>query len=90
MTTDLHPAAHEKLADMADQIADFFASYPPDAAPAAIADHINQFWSKKMRQDFCAHYDLQPDALKPLVRKALPLIKRAQGSRLDGHPTASR
>ena len=76
MTADLHEP-HEKLAHMADQIADFFASYPAETAPASIADHINQFWSKKMRLDFCAHYDADPSALRPSVAKALPLIKRA-------------
>ena len=80
MTVDAAPSAPQKLAHMADQIADFFASYPPESAPASIADHINQFWSKKMRQDFCAHYDQQPDALTPMVQKALPLIKRVKGS----------
>ena len=78
MSHDGVPSAHQKLAHMADQIADFFASYPPESAPASIADHINQFWSKKMRQDFCAHYDREPDTLTPMVRKALPLIKRAK------------
>jgi formate dehydrogenase subunit delta len=75
MTTDLHDH-DEKLAHMAEQIAAFFASYPEETAPASIADHINQFWSKKMRQDFCARYDADPGALKPLLAKALPLIKR--------------
>lgn len=79
MTMDLQEP-HEKLAHMANQIADFFASYPLESAPASIADHINQFWSKKMRQDFCARYDADPSALKPLVAKALPLIKRSTPS----------
>ena len=77
MTMDLQEP-HEKLSRMADQIAEFFASYPAETAPASIADHINQFWSKKMRQDFCARYDADPGALKPLVAKALPLIKRSK------------
>ncbi len=73
MTADLH----EKLAHMAEQIAEFFASYPADQAPASIADHINQFWSKKMRQDFYAHYDADPSGLSSALRDALPFIKRA-------------
>ncbi|MFY7961586.1 MAG: formate dehydrogenase subunit delta [Elsteraceae bacterium] len=77
MTLDLHDH-DEKLAHMAEQIAAFFASYPAETAPASIAEHINQFWSKKMRQDFCTHYDADPSALTPLVAKALPLIKRSK------------
>jgi len=68
----------EKLARMAAQIADYFASHPADEAPRLIADHINQFWSKKMRQDFLARYEGAPEALTPLARKALPFIKRVR------------
>jgi len=41
-----------KLARMASQIATFFQSYPDAEAVPAIADHINQFWSRRMREDF--------------------------------------
>ena len=39
-----------KLARMAGQMADFFASYPEEQAVASIPSHINQFWSRKMRE----------------------------------------
>ncbi len=44
--------SHAKLARMAHQIADFFRSYPQDEASRAIADHINHFWTPRMRSDF--------------------------------------
>jgi formate dehydrogenase subunit delta len=35
---------------MANQIAQFFASYPREEAVAGVADHIQKFWEKRMRQ----------------------------------------
>lgn len=64
-----------KLARMAGQIAGFFKSYPEAEAVPAIADHINQFWSRRMRVDFVSAFRPGNAALDPLVSKALPLIK---------------
>ena len=66
-----------KLAAMANQMADFFKSYPQDQASASIAEHINQFWGRKMRTDFLAAFRADNPALHPLVAKALPHIKAA-------------
>jgi formate dehydrogenase subunit delta len=70
-----------KLARMAGQIADFFVSYPEDQAIVSIATHINEFWSRKMREDFVAAFNEASPELRPLVAKALPKIKatRSQG-----------
>ena len=64
-----------KLAKMAGQIESFFAHYPEEKAIASIAEHINKFWSKKMRQDFMAAYEKNQCALTDLVGKALPQIR---------------
>ncbi|POR51983.1 formate dehydrogenase subunit delta [Bosea psychrotolerans] len=69
----------EKLARMAGQIADFFKSYPDAQAVPAIADHINQFWSRRMREDFLAAFNGDSQELHPLVRRALALIRPARG-----------
>ena len=63
--------SHAKLARMAHQIADFFRSYPQDEASRAIADHINHFWTPRMRSDFLAG----PAPDDPLLARAAPLIK---------------
>jgi formate dehydrogenase subunit delta len=68
-----------KLARMAGQIADFFKSYPDDQAVPAIADHINQFWNRRMRGDFLAAFDAGSEELHPLVRRALVQIRPARG-----------
>lgn len=48
----------DNMVHMANQIAQFFASYPHEEAVAAVADHIEKFWEKRMRQqlsDYLAH-----------------------------------
>lgn len=67
-----------KLARMASQIATFFQSYPETEAVPAIADHINQFWSRRMREDFLSAFDANSEAIHPLVRKAITSIRQAR------------
>ena len=62
-----------RLGHMAGQIAAFFRHLPADEAAAAIAGHINQFWSPRMRRALLA--PRQPEPLDPLVRRALPLVR---------------
>lgn len=73
-----HAGEHlAKLALMANQIGDFFKAYPEAEAVAAIADHINQFWNRRMREDFRAGFETDASALSPLVRQALAAIRPA-------------
>lgn len=44
----------DKLLRMAGQMADFFRHQTDAPAPQAIADHINTYWSYRMRSDFLA------------------------------------
>ncbi len=69
-----------KLAHMARQIGDFFKTFPEEQAVPAIADHINLFWSRRMREDFLRAYNAESPDLSPLVRKAMARI-RPGGSR---------
>ncbi|WP_248310104.1 formate dehydrogenase subunit delta [Bosea sp. WAO] len=66
-----------KLARMANQIAEFFQAYPEAEAVDAIADHINQFWTRRMREDFRAGFAGDTGALSPLARKARAKVKAA-------------
>ena len=73
-----HAGEHlAKLASMANQIGDFFKSYPDDQAVAAIADHINQFWTKRMREAFRTGFAEDASALSPLVRQARDKVRPA-------------
>jgi formate dehydrogenase subunit delta len=74
--TEHHAGEHlAKLAAMANQIGDFFKSYPDEQAVAAIADHINQFWTKRMREQFRAGFETDAAALSPLVQQARAAIR---------------
>ena len=64
-----------KLARMANQIAEFFQAYPEAEAVAAIADHINQFWTRRMREDFRTGFEDDAPALSPLVRQARTRVR---------------
>ena len=81
LTIDHHAENVAKLRRMAGQIADFFKSYPEEEAAASIADHINQFWSRRMREDFLAAFTADSQELHPLVRRALAQVRppRTQG-----------
>ena len=46
----------ETLIKMANQVGDFFESYPDQAqAQLDIAHHLNRFWTKDMRNQIAAH-----------------------------------
>jgi formate dehydrogenase subunit delta len=66
---------HEKLVRMANQIADFFKSYPEEQAQAGIRDHIVAYWTPGMRREILAV--LEEPGLNPLVGKALRTVSNA-------------
>lgn len=46
----------ETLIKMANQVGDFFESYPDvNQAKIDIAHHLNRFWTKDMRNQIAAH-----------------------------------
>lgn len=65
----------EKLAYMANQIGQFFASQGANKAVDGIADHIRQFWDPRMRQTIVAHLDDAALHLDPLVRQAVEQLR---------------
>jgi formate dehydrogenase subunit delta len=69
-----------RLARMARQIADFFRSQPGDKAVAAIADHINHFWTLRMRTEFFDYARKHSGDVDPLVARSLPLIKTTKSA----------
>jgi formate dehydrogenase subunit delta len=73
--SEIHFDQTARLATMARQIADFFRAYPHDKAVAAVADHINQFWTPRMREKLLAR---APDSRAdddPLIAAALARIR---------------
>lgn len=66
----------ERLVHMANQIASFFETLPPQEAAGGVANHINSFWEPRMRRRFFEIVESGNVTLKPLVTEALPNIRR--------------
>jgi formate dehydrogenase subunit delta len=70
-----------KLVRMANQIADSFQAYPSKQATLYVADHINHYWSPKMRASFLRvteniqQQEYAWDNLSQIVIAARTLIK---------------
>ncbi len=78
MTTIPHQSetGPHKLVKMANQMGDFFKSYPEDTGIEGIRDHISKFWNKKMREDLFAFIDVTPEpGLTTLVAKAVAKLR---------------
>ena len=67
----------EKLVYMANQIQDFYKSYPHDQAVKGIAEHIKKFWDPRMlKQIYKIHR--QPDhGLKPYTLEAIQILAKS-------------
>jgi formate dehydrogenase subunit delta len=64
-----------KLAHMANQIAQFFAAQPGDAAAEATRDHLKSFWTPAMRKAIVEHAGAGPTDLTPVAARAVALLK---------------
>jgi formate dehydrogenase subunit delta len=74
--TAVHADPAEKLIRMAHEIAEFFKSYPEDKAAASIANHINRYWTPKMREEFLAAAEEKGKLSPPPLDAARGAIKR--------------
>jgi len=63
----------QHLITMANQIGDFFSSYPDQAeARQDIAQHINRFWAHNMREQLVRHVtENGGQGLTPIVAEAI-------------------
>jgi formate dehydrogenase subunit delta len=83
-----HSAQHdsaEHLVKMANDIGDFFRAEPArEDAIAGIANHIDKFWTKRMRQKMAAHgeaglNELPREALRRLANRTVATKKEPAG-----------
>lgn len=65
----------EQMVHMANQIAQFFASYPREEAIAGVTDHFRKFWEKRMRTQIIDYVDHGGAGLHELAVEA---VKRLQ------------
>ncbi|NDJ12388.1 MAG: formate dehydrogenase subunit delta [Acidobacteriia bacterium] len=70
------------VADMvhqANQIAQFFASYPAEEAIPGVADHFRKFWEPRMRKQLLAHVKAGGEGLHALVLPAADRLSNTMG-----------
>lgn len=76
MTATPHGSDPAKLVKMANQIGDFFKSYPEATAVEGVREHIAKFWNRKMRDEFFAYLDKGGEKeLQPVVAKAVKKLR---------------
>ncbi|MFN0313470.1 MAG: formate dehydrogenase subunit delta [Burkholderiales bacterium] len=59
-----------RLVEMANQIGDFFAPYPPGQRNEGIRNHLRHYWDPRMREALLAHLDAGGAGLTPHVAEA--------------------
>jgi formate dehydrogenase subunit delta len=64
------------MVHMANQIALFFASYPHDKAVDGVADHLDKFWERRMKDQLHAYIAEGGQGLHPLVLDAAKRMKQ--------------
>lgn len=65
---------HDKLIRMATQMADFFRSQDDRPASQAVAEHINETWTPRMRQEFVDRIRAGAEA-DPILRDAVAFVR---------------
>jgi formate dehydrogenase subunit delta len=70
----------DKIARMANQIAQFMESKPKEEGLAGLSSHINDFWEPRMRTQLFALLDQGGEGLRPLVLEAAGRIRRPQAA----------
>jgi len=69
----------ERLVDMVNDIANFWASEPDHATGVAgVASHLKRFWEPRMRKQIIAHLDSGGHGLSDLAREGVQELARMQ------------
>ena len=67
---------NERLVDMVNDIANFFASEPDHAlGVAGVAGHIRRYWEPRMRKQMLAHLEAGGHGLSDLAREGVQELK---------------
>lgn len=67
----------ERLVYMANQIARNFDALGHDAAAAATADHLLQFWDPRMKRQIVDQLEAPDNGLTPTANEAVRIMKSA-------------
>lgn len=69
---------HDNLIRMANRIGQFFEAYPDEPeALEGIANHIQQFWEPRMRNQLRDFMERYPDGQNPDSVSLLPIVAKA-------------
>ena len=66
-----HPSATSRLVVMANQIGRFFAHEGAEQGANSVAQHLEQFWTRKMRAQIVAYAQAGGEGLDALPRAAI-------------------
>ena len=61
----------DRLVHMANQIADFFGSYPHEQSVAGVADHLHKFWDPRMRKQIIEYVGTDGAGLRDIALAAI-------------------
>ncbi len=64
----------DRLIVMANQIADFFAPYPPVRRAEGIRNHLRTYWDPRMRQDLIDYIAAGGEGLNPTIVEGARLL----------------
>jgi formate dehydrogenase subunit delta len=68
----------KRLTYMANQIAEFFGSYPEHEAVTATAVHLHQFWDGRMRDQLARHAAAGGEGLTAIALAAVRQIQEQE------------
>ena len=71
----------ERLVHMANQIADFFGSYPHEQAVAGVADHLHKFWDPRMRKQIIEYVGTDGAGLRDIALAAIKQLAAEKKSK---------
>lgn len=72
----------QRLVTMANQVADFFASYPEPEAIEGTFGHLKSFWDPRMRREIEAHLAKAGGAgLSPIALAAVKRLAEADAAK---------
>ncbi|MCA9822403.1 MAG: formate dehydrogenase subunit delta [Dehalococcoidia bacterium] len=71
----------ELMVHKANQIALYFASFPPEEGIAGIADHLQKFWEPRMRRQILAYVANGGSGLHELVPPAVEILRESESAR---------
>ncbi len=70
----------DRLIQMANQIGDFFAPYPPDQRAEGIRNHLRHYWDPRMREALLMHLAAGGQGLSPAVREGASLLSASESA----------